>query len=67
MRIKIGALVEPAVAADQRVDVGLGHHGDGVELEVRQRLARRQPGLRQMAFEASAGAFGDLLLDQRGN
>ena len=44
--------------------MGLGDHGDDVELEVGQRLARRQPGFRQMAFEAPSGALGDLLFDQ---
>ena len=61
---QVGTLVEPAVAGDQRVDMGLGDHGDDVELEVGQRLARRQPGFRQMAFEAPSGALGDLLFDQ---
>ena len=61
---QVGTLVEPAVAGDQRVDMGLGDHGDDVELEVGQRLARRQPGFRQMAFEAPSGARGDLLFDQ---
>ena len=62
---QVGALVQPAVAGDQRVDMGLGHHGDEVELEVGQRLAGRQPGFREMALEAPPGALGDLLFGQR--
>ena len=63
---QVGALVEPAVAGDERGDVGLGDHGHDIEVEVGQGLAGRQLGLGQMAFEAPAGAFGDLLLGERG-
>ena len=33
---QVGALVEPAIPGDQRVDMGLGDHGHDVEVEVGQ-------------------------------
>ena len=63
---QIGALVEPAVTGDERVDMRLGHHGDDVEVEVGQGLAGRQPGLGEVTLEAPASALGDLLLGEGG-
>ena len=63
---EVGALLEPAVAGGERHDLGLGDHRHGVEVEAVEGLAGRQPRLGQMALDAAAGAFGELVLGQGG-
>jgi hypothetical protein len=41
--------------------LGLADHRDGLEVESVERLAGRQPGLGEMAFETAAGALGNLM------
>ena len=62
---QIGALVQPAIAGDQGVDMGLGDHGHDIEVEVGERFAGRQFGFGEMAFEAPPSPVGDLLFGQR--
>ena len=64
---QVGALVDPAVAgADRQAHVGLGDHRHGVEVEAVEGLAGQQLGLGEMAREAPAVPFGDLVLGERG-
>src|SRR5438874_6085593 len=61
---KIGAIVQPRVAGGERHDLGLADHRDDLEVESVEGLAGRQPGFGQMAFEAAAGALGNLMFGQ---
>ena len=63
---QIGALVDPAVAGADRQDMGLGDHRHHVEVEAVEGLAGQQLRLGEMAREAAAVAFGDLVLGERG-
>ena len=63
---QVGALLEPAVAGGERHDLGLGDHRHGVEVEGVEGLAGRQAGLGEMALDAAAVAFGELVLGERG-
>ena len=63
---QIGALVDPAVAGADRHDMRLGDHRHGLEVEAVEGLARQQPGLDEMALDAAAVAFGDLVFGERG-
>ena len=63
---QVGAALEPAVAGDERHDLGLGDRRHGLELEGVERLAGRQAGLGQVALDATAYALGDLVLGQGG-
>ena len=62
---EVVALLEPAVAGDERHDLGLGDHRHGVEVEAVEGLAGRQARLGEMALDAAAGALGELVLGQR--
>ena len=62
----VGALGEPCVAGSERVDLGLGDHRHGVEVEGGEGLAGEQPGLPEVAFDTPPVALGELVLDQRG-
>jgi hypothetical protein len=44
--------------------LGFADHRDGLEVEGVERLARRQPGFSEMAFEAAATALGNLMFGQ---
>ncbi len=63
---QVGTFVEPAVAASERHHLRFGDHGDGVEVEVRQRLTCRQLSLGEVAFDAAPGPVGEFLFGQRG-
>src|SRR6266403_3083486 len=45
---KIGALFQPAIAGAERHDLGLGDHGNGVEVEAVEGFSGWQPRLFQM-------------------
>ena len=60
----VGALVEPAVAGGKCHDLGLCEHRHGLEVEGGEALARQQPGLPEMAFDAPSVAFGELVLGE---
>ena len=62
----VGALGEPCVAGGERVDLGLGDHRHGVEVEGGEGLAGEQPSLPEVAFDTPPVALGELVLDQRG-
>ena len=61
---QVVALLEPAVTGDQRHDLSLGDHGDGVEVEAVEGLAGRQARFCQVALDAAVCAFGELELGQ---
>jgi hypothetical protein len=42
----------------------LADHRDGLEVEAVEGLARRQPGLGEVAFEPAPAALGNLMLGQ---
>ena len=63
---QIGALVEPGVAGGERHDLRLGDHRHGVEVEGVERLAGRQAGFGEVALDAAAVAFGELVLGDGG-
>ncbi len=63
---EVVALIEPAVAGDQRHDLGLGDHRYGVEVEGVEALAGRQARLGEVALDTASGALGDLVLGERG-
>ena len=63
---KIGPFIQPGVAGGQRLDLRLGDHRHGGEVEGVEGLARRQSGLFEMALEAAAAALDHLLFGQRG-
>src|SRR5258708_1257964 len=63
---KIGALFQPAVAGAERHDLGLGDHGNGVEVEAVEGFSGWQPRLFQMTRDAPSGAFGQFVLGERG-
>ena len=62
---QVVALLEPAVAGDERHDLGLGDHRHGVEVEGVEGLAGRQARFGEMALDAASAALGDLMLGQR--
>ena len=62
----IGSFVKPAVPGGERHHLRFGDHRDRLEVEVRQRFARRQLGLREVAFDAASGSIGQFLLGERG-
>lgn len=61
---QIGAFLEPGIAGGERHDAGLAEHGHDSEVEVLQRLARRQAGFGEMALDTPAPALGDLEFGQ---
>ena len=61
---QVVALLEPAVAGDQRHDLGLGDHRDGVEVEAVEALAGRQARLGEVALDAAALALGEFVLGE---
>ena len=63
---QVGAAIEPAIAGDQRHDLGFRDRRHGLELEGVERLAGRQTGLGEVALDAASGALGDLVLGQGG-
>ena len=63
---QVVALLEPAVAGDERHHLGLREHRHGVEVEAVEGLAGRQARLGEMALDAAAAAFGDLVFGERG-
>ena len=63
---QVGAFLEPAVAGGERHHLGLGDHRHGLEVEGVEGLAGRQAGLGEMALDAAAIAFGQLVLGERG-
>ena len=63
---QIGALAEPAVAGGERHDLRLGDHRHGLEVEAVEGLSGGQPRLDEMALDATATAFGDLVLGDGG-
>jgi hypothetical protein len=58
---QVVALLEPAVAGDERHDLRLREHRHGVEVVAVEGLARQQARLGEVALDATAGAFGDLV------
>ena len=60
----VAALSDPAVAGGDGVDMGLGQHGDGREVEGLECLSGQQARLREMSFDAAAVAFGQFMLHQ---
>ncbi len=62
----VGAGVEPAVAFGECGDTGAADHRHGGEVERVEGLARRQARLGEMTRGAPVGAFGDLVLEKRG-
>ena len=63
---EIGALLEPAIAGGERHDMRLADHRHGLEVEAVECLAGRQPGLGEVALDASPGAIGDFVLGEGG-
>jgi hypothetical protein len=63
---EIGAVVDPAVASADRHHMGLGDHRHCVEVEAVEGLARQQPRFGEVALDAPAVAFGDLVFGERG-
>jgi hypothetical protein len=57
---------DPAVAGGDGIDMGLGQHGDGGEVEGLQRFAGQQACLCEMALDPAAIAFGQFMLYQSG-
>ena len=57
---QIGALAQPGVAGGERHDVCLADHRHRQEVEVVERLARRQACFGKVALDAPLGALGDL-------
>ena len=57
---RIGALAQPGVAGGERHDVCLADHRHRQEVEVVERLARRQACFGKVALDAPLGALGDL-------
>ena len=65
-RQDIGAGIEPAIALGERRDPGTADHRHRDEVERVERLADRQTRFGEMPGGAAVGAFGDLVLEQRG-
>src|ERR1700679_2974052 len=63
---QIGALVDPTVTSADRHYMRLGDHRHRLELEGVESLARQQPGFDEMALNATAIAFGNLVFGERG-
>jgi hypothetical protein len=63
---QIGRLVEPGVAGSERHHARLAEHRDGGEVEVVERLARRQASLDEISFDAPAAALGELKFGEHG-
>src|SRR5712671_89381 len=63
---QIGALVDPTVTGADRHHMRLGNHRHRLELEGVECLARQQPGLDEMALDAAAITFGNLVFGERG-
>jgi hypothetical protein len=61
---EVVALLEPAVAGDQRHDPGPGEHRHGGEVEAVEGLAGRQAGFCQMALDAAALTLGEFVLGE---
>ena len=57
---QIGALAQPGVAGGECHDVCLADHRHRQEVEVVERLARRQTCFGKVALDAPFGALGDL-------
>ena len=62
----VGALRKPAVARCERHHLRLADHRHRLELEVGERLAGGQSCFRQVTFDATTTAIGDLVLGERG-
>ena len=63
---QIGTLAQPAVAGGERGHPRLGDHRHSLEIEVVEGLSGGQPRLDEMALDATAATFGDLVLGDRG-
>src|SRR6185312_6207155 len=63
---QIGALAQPAIAGRERGHLRLGDHRHGLEVEVVEGLSGGQPRLEEVALDATAAAFGDLVLGNGG-
>jgi hypothetical protein len=55
-------IAEPGVASDDRHDLGFRDHRHGLEGESLQRLSGQALAFGEMAFDAAAVAFGELVL-----
>jgi hypothetical protein len=62
---RLAPLFDQASPAARGHDLGLADHGDGLEVESVDGLARWHPGFSEMAFDAAATAFGQLMLGHR--
>jgi hypothetical protein len=58
----VGALAQPGVARRERRHLGLGDHRHAVEVERRERLAGRQPGLCQVPLHPPTATVCHLVL-----
>ncbi|MGY2933024.1 hypothetical protein ACVWZ6_002626 [Bradyrhizobium sp. GM6.1] len=63
---QIGALAEPTIAGGERGHLRLGDHRHSLEVEIVEGLSGGQPRLDEMALDAAAAAFGDLVLGNGG-
>ena len=63
---EIGARLEPAVAGDERLHLGLGDHRHQLELEAVDGLAVGQVGVGQVPRDAPTAAIGHLGLGEGG-
>jgi len=63
---QVVTLLEPAVAGDERHDLGLRERRDGIEVEAVKGLAGKQARFGEVALDAAAAAFGDLVFCERG-
>jgi len=63
---EIGALIEPGIASGERLNLRLGDHRHGGEVERVEGLSRRQPCFLQMTPEATPASLHHLLFGERG-
>jgi hypothetical protein len=63
---QIGALAQPAVTGGERSHLRLGDHRHGLEVEAVEGFSSGQTRLNEMALDAAAAAFGDLVLGDGG-
>ena len=59
---QVGARGQPGVAGRDRHDLGLGDHGDSLEVEAVERLAGGQARLGEMTLDPAPVAFGEFVL-----
>ena len=63
---QVAALREPAVAGDERHDLGFLSHRHGVEVGAVEGLAGEQASFGAVALDAAAGALGGLVFREHG-